>query len=215
MQTLTRVEFLEILGLTSGAFDQMQHAGYVALAFGAPMPAIPGRYVDLDLVAMAINLGLTPSLGRENSATIVAALFEQWARAVGNAEADPKQNYFLAVGGIGWDPSKRSAKRLLVTHGTTNQIAKDFNHTDELCGFFTVSVSDIIRRLRERAHQVGIDLSRPFFFLPDDPLFEQFFTQFKRERDGRIARVRRDKKKSAIARQRKRYQGISVLPRVA
>ena len=28
------------------------------------MPATPGRYLDLDLVAMAINLGLTPSLGQ-------------------------------------------------------------------------------------------------------------------------------------------------------
>ena len=71
MQSLTRDQFLELLGLTGGAFDQLQHAGHVALAFGTPLPATPGRYLDLDLVAMATNLGLTPSLGRENSTAIV------------------------------------------------------------------------------------------------------------------------------------------------
>jgi len=75
MLALTRDEFLEILGLTGGAFDQLQHAGHVALAFGTPMPATPGRYVDLDLIAMWINLGLTPSLGRENSTAIVSGYF--------------------------------------------------------------------------------------------------------------------------------------------
>src|ERR1700675_3904980 len=90
MQNLSRDEFLEILGLTGGSFDQLQHAGHVALAFGTPTPATPGRYLDLDLVAMAINLGLTPSLGRENATTIVAGFFHQWASAVGYAEADPR-----------------------------------------------------------------------------------------------------------------------------
>ena len=46
MQSLTRDEFLEVLGLTSGAFDQLQHAGHVALAFGTPLPATPGRILD-------------------------------------------------------------------------------------------------------------------------------------------------------------------------
>jgi hypothetical protein len=69
--------------LAPSSFDQLQHAGHVALAFGTPMPATPGRYLDLDLVAMAINLGLTPSLGRENSTAIVSGHFPQWACAVG------------------------------------------------------------------------------------------------------------------------------------
>jgi hypothetical protein len=81
MQTLTRLEFLDILQLTGGAFDQLQHAGHVALAFGAPFPATPGRYLDLDLVAMAISLGLSQSLGRQISTAIVAGFFHQWASA--------------------------------------------------------------------------------------------------------------------------------------
>jgi hypothetical protein len=72
---LSRDEFLEVLGMTGGAFDQLQHAGHVALAFGTPMPATLGRYLDLDLVAMAINLGLAPSFGRENSTATVLGFF--------------------------------------------------------------------------------------------------------------------------------------------
>src|SRR6516225_4887038 len=102
MQSLTREEFLELVALTGGAFDQLQHAGHVALAFGVPLPATPGRYLDLDLVAMATNLGLAQSLGRRISTAIVAAFFHQWASAVGHAEADPTQDFFMGVGGVGW-----------------------------------------------------------------------------------------------------------------
>jgi hypothetical protein len=214
MQHLSRDEFLEVLGLTGGAFDQLQHAGHVALAFGTPMPATPGRYLDLDLVAMAINLGLTPSLGRENSTAIVSGYFHQWASAVGHAEADPRQDFFMAVAGVGWDGKKKSPKSLLVTHGTVDQIAQDFRDTAELVGFFTVNISDIIRRLRAHAHVAGIDLSRPFFFPPDDPRFDEILTKVKRELNARIARLRRDKKKLAAAKARGRRQDIAAAPRV-
>jgi len=214
MQWLTRDEFLEVLGMTSGAFDQLQHAGHVALAFGTPLPATAGRYLDLDLVAMATNLGLTPSLGREIATAIVAGHFHQWASAVGHAEADSNQNFFMAVGGVGWDAAKKGPKLLLVTHGTLDQITDDFRQTKELVGFFTVNISDIIRRLRARAHAAGIDLSRPFFFPPDDPRFDQILTQVKRERDARIARLRRDKKKFAVTKARSSRKDIAALPRV-
>jgi hypothetical protein len=214
MQFISRDEFLEVLALTGGAFDQSQHAGHVALAFGTPLPAMPGRYLDLDLVAMAINLGLTQSLGREIATTIVTAFFHQWASAVGHAEADPTEDFFMAVGGVGWDAAKKGPKLLLVTHGTLDQITKDFRVTKDLVGYFTVNVSDIIRRLRTRARAAGIDLSRPFFFPPEDPRFDQILTQVKRERDARIARLRRDKKKFAAAKARGRRQDIFAAPRV-
>jgi len=202
------------LGLTSGAFDQLQHAGHVSLAFATPLPAIPGRYLDLDLVAMAINLGLTPTLGRENSTAIVAGFFTQWACAVGYAEADSTRDFFMAVGGAGWDATKKSPKLLLVTYGVLDQIAADFRETKELVGFFTVNVSDIIRRLRGRAREVGIDLERPFFFAPDDPRFDQILKQVERERDARVERLRRDKKKLAKTKKRIHREDIASLPRV-
>jgi hypothetical protein len=215
MQTVTRNEFLELLGLTSGAFDQLQHAGHVALAFGTPLPATPGRYLDLDLVAMAVNLGLAQSLGRETSTTIVAAFFHQWAAAVGHAENDPHQDYFMAVGGIGWDEAKKGPKLLVLTNGRLDQIYNDFRGNRDLVGYFTVNVSDIVRRLRAKAQAVGINLRAPFFFPPDDPRFEQILTQVQRERDERIARLRRDKKKWAAAKRQQRREHIAEPPHLA
>jgi hypothetical protein len=211
MQYLSRDELLELLRMTGGAFDQLQHSGHVALAFGTPMPATAGRYLDLDAVAMSINLGLTPSLGRENSTAIVSGYFHQWASAVGHAEVDPTQDYFMAVGGIGWDATRRSPKLLLVTNGTSDQIAQDFRNT---VGYFTVNISDIIRRLRAHARETGIDLSRAFFFPPDDPRFDEILTRVKRELHARVARLRRDKKKFAAVKTRSRRQDITAAPRV-
>jgi hypothetical protein len=214
MQPLTRPEFLEVLGLTAGAFDQLQHASLVALAFGAPMPATPGRYLDLDLVAMAIMLALTPSVGRENATVIASGFFHQWVSAVGHAEADLSQNFFMAVGGVGWDATARRPLSLVVTNGTAAEIAQDFASIKNLAGFFTINITDIVRRLRTRAHTAGIDLRHPFFFSPDDPRFEEIVTLVKRERDGRLARLRRDKKKLATAKARSRRQDIVAVPRL-
>jgi hypothetical protein len=61
----------------------------------------------------------------------------------------------MAVGGVGWDVSKKSPKLLLVTNGTVDEIAQDFRSTPDVVGFFTVNISDIIRRLRARAHAAG------------------------------------------------------------
>jgi hypothetical protein len=214
MQHLSRDEFLELLGITSGAFDQLQHAGHVALSFGTPMPSTAGRYLDLDLVAMAINLGLAPSFGRENSTAIVIGFFNQWGSAVGHAEADPSRDFFMAVGGFGWDATKKRPKLLLVTNGTMDQITQDFQSKTDLVGYFTLNVSDIIRRLRAKAAAAGIDLSRPFFFPSDHPRFNEILTRVKRERDARIARLRRDRKKLAVAKARGRREDILAVPRV-
>ena len=215
MQSLTRGEFLEVLRLTNGAFDQLQHAGHVALAFGTPAPATPGRYLDLDLVAIAINLGLTPSLRRREIATvIVGAYFHQWASAVGHAEADPTHDYFMAVAGVGRDVVKKGPKLLAVTHGRLEQILDDFRGMKDLVGFFTINISDIIRGLRARARAAGIDLDRPFFFPPDDARFGQILMQVKRERDARIARLRRDKNKFTAVKARSRRHEFHEVPRV-
>ena len=92
--------------------------------------------------------------------------------------------------------------------------AQDFRRTKDLVGFFTVNISDIIRRLRARAHAAGIDLNRPFFFPPGDPRFDEILTRVKRERDARIARLRRAKKKFATMKARGRREDIVAVPRL-
>src|SRR5258708_3731072 len=153
MRSLTRDQFLKILGLTSGAFDALQRAGHVALAFGTPIPATPGRYFDLDLVAMAIATGLAPALGRQAATTIVLGFFHQWVMAVGNADADPARNYFFAMGLVDWDHRERRAREILVTNGTFEQITSDLQHVSAV---MAVNITDILARLRTKARAAGI-----------------------------------------------------------
>jgi hypothetical protein len=58
-----------------------------------------------------------------------------------------------------------------------------------------VNITDILARLRAKARAAGIDLSQPFFFSPDYEKFSQIITEFEQEREARIARLRRNKKK--------------------
>jgi len=192
MRSLTREQFLKILGLTSGAFDAQQRAGHVALAFRTPIPATPGRYFDLDLVAMVIAAGLTPTLGRQAATTIVLGFFNQWVSAVGHADADTAQNYFFAMGLVVRENDERRPREIWVTNGTSEQIMSDLRDASSV---IAVNITDIIARLRVKARAAGIDLSQPFFFPPEHERFSQIITEFKQERDARIARLRRNKKK--------------------
>jgi hypothetical protein len=187
MRSLTRDQLLKIFGLTSGAFDALQRAGHVALAFGTPIPATPGRYVDLDLVAMAIAAGLAPTLGRPTATTIVLSFFNQWVAAVGHADADTAQNYFFAMGTVGWDDPE-----IWMTHGTTEQIMRDLENARSV---IAVNITDIIARLRAKARTAGIDLSQPFFFPPEHERFSQIIAEFEQERAARVARLRLSKQK--------------------
>ena len=192
MRSLTRDQFLKILGLTSGAFDALQRTGHVALAFTTPIPATPGRYFDLDLVAMLIAAGLTPTLGRQAATTIVLGFFNQWVSAVGHADADTAQNYFFAIGLVVRENDERRPREIWVTNGTSEQIISDLRDASSV---IAVNITDIIARLRVKARAAGIDLSQPFFFPPEHERFSQIITEFKQEREARIARLRRNKKK--------------------
>jgi hypothetical protein len=211
MQHLSRAEFLEVLEISGPSFDQLQHAGHVALAFETPMPSTPGRYLDLDLVAMTMNLALYPTFGREDATAIVLCFFHQWLRAVGHAEADPSQDFYVAIGRFYDNATK---KLLAVTNGTLDQITEDFRGAPNLVGFLTININGIIRRLRAKAVAAGVDLTRPFYFPPDDPRFKEILTRVKREHDARFARLRRDKRKFAAAKARARRQDIVAAPRV-
>ncbi len=120
----------------------------------------------------------------------------------------------MAVGAFGWDDMKKKPKLLLVTNGTVEEIARDFRSRPDLVSYLTINISDIIRRLRAKAAAAGIDLSRPFFFPPDDPRFNEILIRVKRERDARIARLRRNKQKFAAAQAQGRRQDIVAAPRV-
>jgi hypothetical protein len=193
VRPLTREQLLTIFGLSSGAFDAQQRAGHVALAFGTPSPATPGRYCDLDLAALAIGEALAPTFGRQIATTIVLGFFNQWLGAVSEADADPARDWFFAIGGFGWGDEKKGFRELLVTHGTNEQILSDLGGVRAV---LAVNVTQILARLRDKARAAGIDLSQAFFFPPGHQRYDQAIAEFLQERASRIARVRRTKKKS-------------------
>ena len=210
MRSLTRDQFLKIFGLTSGAFDAQQRAGHVALAFGTPIPASPGRYFDLDLVAMAIASGLAPTLGREAATIVVLSFFNQWVAAIGNADADKTRNFFFAMGLVGRDNDERRPREIWVTNGTLEDITSDLRDASSV---IAVNITDIIERLRAKARAAGVDLSQRFFFPPEDERFSQVITEFEQEREARVARLRRNKKKFRRHQELIRRQDIRAVTR--
>jgi hypothetical protein len=59
-----------------------------------------------------------------------------------------------------------------------------------------VNITQILARLRDKACAAGIDLSQPFFFPPEHERYSQIISEFQHEREARVARFRRTKKKS-------------------
>jgi hypothetical protein len=163
VRSLTRDQFLKIFGLSSGAFDAQQRAGHVALAFGTPSPAMPGRYCDLDLTALAIAEALAPPLGRPSATTIVLGFFNQWVAAVGQADADPARDYFFAIGGFGWGNDRKHFRELLVTHGAGDQIMSDLGGARSV---IAVNITQILERLRDKAVRLGLISRSRSFSLP-------------------------------------------------
>jgi hypothetical protein len=192
MRALTRDQLLTLMGMTSGGFDAQQRAGYVALAFGSPNPAMPGRYCDLDLVGLAIANGLAPALGRPTATTVTLGFFDQWVAAVGQADADTSENYFFALGLFGCNEEKKHPEEIVVTHGRSEQIMKDLRDAGVV---IAVNITDVIARLRAKGRAADIDLSQPFFFPPNHGRYLQIISEFEAEREARLARLRRDKKK--------------------
>src|SRR5262249_56755147 len=129
--------------------------------------------------------------GGKSATTIVLGFFNQWVAAVGHADADPAQNYFFAMGLVGWNDSERCPREIWVTNGTIEQITSDLRDASSV---IAVNITDIVARLRAKAHDAGIDLSQPFFFPHDHERFSQIITEFEKEREARVARLRESKK---------------------
>jgi hypothetical protein len=192
VREVPREQFLNILGLSSGAFDQIQHSTGAALAFGSPIPAAPGRYLDLDLVGMAIAAGLTPALGRQAATVIILGFFDRWIAATAEVDTDSGRHFF-GLGLVSGEFGKK-AKEIRITHGSTVEILRDLRGCSSI---IMVDIRDIVSRLRDRARAVGVDLSGAFVYPPEDPRFKTLVDEFKAERDRRVARLRRNKQKFA------------------
>jgi hypothetical protein len=80
----------------------------------------------------------------------------------------------------------------VVTHGNSEQIMPDLRDAGLV---IALNITDIIARLRDKGRSAGIDLSQPFFFPRNHERYLQISSEFGAEREARLARLRRDKKK--------------------
>jgi hypothetical protein len=195
---LSREEFLRIAGISSGAFDQLAHSDYVALAFGSTLPGSPGRYLSTDLVAIKLASELTQDFGRRNAADFVLGFFDVWADAVSRAEADPEMTYYFAIGALG---PRNNPHEYVVTSGTIDEIARDFARVRGPLLFVRTDISGLLRRLREAGKAAGVDLSRPFFLPHGDPRYREMIAD---ECAARKRRLQQNRKKLAAQKTRER-----------
>jgi len=192
VRAISRGQFLKVLGLSSGAYDQIQHSTGAALAFGSPIPAAPGRYLDIDLIGMAMASGLAPALGRQAATVIVVGFFDHWIDATAEVDTDSGRHFFGL--GLVLDEFGKKAKEIRITHGGAEEILADLRGSSSI---ITVDIRDIVSRLRDRGRAVGVDLSGAFFYPAADPRFNEVIAEFVEERERRVARLRRDKRKFA------------------
>ena len=211
MPPLSRDEFLAVGGMTPTAFDQLGYAGNVALAFGSPVPATPGRYLPADLVAMVLAAQLTRALGRRNATDFVLGFFDTWIDAVARAEVEPETPFFFAVAAIG---PRNDPDEYLITSGAAAEIEKDLA---EIRGRYTlvrVGINGILQTIRDAAKRVSVDLSAPFFLPSTHADYSYFIITAREEREGRLKRLRADKKRLAAQKRRERRKDIHVAERL-
>ena len=110
------------------------------------------------------------------------------------AEVDTHSGRHFFGLGLVLDEVGRKAKEIRITHGSREEISNDLGGSSST---ITIDIGDVVSGLRKRARPIGVDLSGPFFYPPRHPAFEKIIAEFVEERERRVARLRRDKKKLA------------------
>jgi hypothetical protein len=97
-----------------------------------------------------------------------------------------------------------------VTNGTIKDITSDLRDAGSV---IAVNITDVVKRLRAKASTAGIDLSQSFFYPPEHERFSQIIAEFEQEREARVARLRRNKKKFRRHQELIRRQDIRAVTR--
>ena len=146
---------------------------------------------------------LAPTFGRNRATWIVLGFFNQWVAAVGEADADPSRNYFVAMGAFGGDLIKRKPDEIWITHGSDEQIFSDLQGAHSV---IKIVLLTFWRHLRINAGAVGIDLELRFFFPPEHERYSQIITELNRSASIGSP-VRRDRQKFRRRQAMEREQG--------
>lgn len=193
MRAIGLNDYLAITGLKRGTFDARQTLKEMPFAFGLARRLAGGVMLDLDCICFFIGEALTPVLSREHAATIIRAFADDVLEAVGRADAEPDETWFLnAVEfGPGYGQITRDNDRQMIFGATTAEhFAETFRKNPknpkakQITRITWVNVTHILADLRIRAAKHGFDWSAAAFFPPpDDPMAAKIIKTARKERE--------------------------------
>lgn len=196
MRIITPEQFFATADVKPETFRADVSKNQAAFAFGTGQPLAAGRFIDLDPIAWRLVNELRPGFGRVGAATLVKAFCDGWLYAVSLADrtAEP---VFFAITESG-PPSSvwKGGAREHVNAGavTLSALAKQKPKATGDVGpdrITLINISKIMRDVRERAANIGLDLTEPFCPPFDDPSFNKELKEIENWREAMGARVRR------------------------
>ena len=167
-----------------------------ALAFGIERKLAGGKYLDLDVVALALVEDLANAFGRRAAATLVRAHADKWLDGVGRADVT-REPVFLMIMEYGrpvrhqYFDDKQVSDRMRIGVSTLADYEPirfaDHPKTEIPARMTWINLSGILARVRVNAAKAGLDFSAPFFPPPDDPIAKELIATAKKSRNDALA----------------------------
>jgi hypothetical protein len=177
IQVLTPSQLREVTKTSPEQVRSDRFRNLAVAAFGAADWVLPRRPLAVDAVAVALRDDLAKVLPRKTASVIVRGFFDLWIEAVARAEHGGESIIFLVAQLVSGPDEWRCA---------IGPAAKLSEHIAQLPPWkvcVTADVGEIMRGIRERASNKGIDLSGGSFFLPlDHPLTQEWISEFRAAR---------------------------------
>jgi hypothetical protein len=188
VKPLTRPQLTAVLGLDENVFDQRAYKERLPLGWGA-VPATAGRYFSIDLICIRTSDELATMVGYEHAAALVRTHFGHIAETVARSDAENGQRAFfiaLALAGEG------KQLEYFLTSGLAEEVLEDLERENfPYRRVVLVNLTVLASELRERAHQVGVDLSEPFFLNPTHPQFRELIGAAEQARKEMVAALKK------------------------
>lgn len=200
LQSISRPDFLGLVGVKSSTLDQRVLTGEAAFALGCKKPAHTGEYLVLDAVAMLLSsmLNRFAGLGLKAAAETVQKHWEGWLTLVTKAERFPTPDDPLLFFAVVW-LSLESGLTPRVVMGRTDEIAAALAG-QPVYTVNSISMGRVLHQLRTNAKFANVALPERFTIAPNEPGFENWWAEIRTYQDRAKARTRAKAKAKAKGR---------------
>lgn len=173
--------------------------GEIAFAFGLRQRLAGGHPLDLDAVAFVLVDELTAAFGRKIASTIVITHSDKWLLGLGRVD-NTREPVFLAVNEYGEASRHKYFDKRALRDKMSVGVTTVVEHCRGLQAGFAdrpdiripdritwINLSSILKRIRERAAKLALDLSAPFFPPETDPHARKLLQIAKKDRKKALA----------------------------